>query len=216
MTQNVYPSLARPGSVIPPAAPLDVLRPCLESQILVDWIAQPVHGRLVDLGCGSGYMAMAFALRSPRITEVVGVDINAAAIDAARKTASEVLGEEAAPVHFKEGDVRDDALCDELGLFNYAVCNPPFFERKLTARNAPRGTQQARAELTLRIGELCKAAERFLEPGGHFVMCHLERRSRQVKEALAANRFEVELEALYSGIRGRDGGITYFLARLIQ
>ena len=92
MTQNVYPSLARTGDVIPPAAPFDGLRPFLESQILVDWLQERVSGRLIDLGCGNGYMAMAFAHRAARLTETVGVDINQEAIGS------------------REGDRRQDSL----------------------------------------------------------------------------------------------------------
>ena len=132
---------------------------------------------------------------------------------AAKETAGRILSGREAAVRFVAGDMRDEALREPLGSFGYAVCNPPFFERKLNARGTPKSKQQARAEVSLRLPDLCMAARGFLEPGGRFAVCHLGRRARQVKEALFTCGFSVEEEILYDSIRRGDGGIVYLLAQ---
>ncbi len=212
MTRNTYPSLARPGDTIPPAAPLDVLRPMLESQVLVDWLVPLANGRLLDLGCGNGYMALAFARRGADLTEITGVDLNAEVIAVARETAISVLDEQAPPTRFVVGDVRKGETIERLGCFNFVVCNPPFFERCLSGQTKDPARKSARAEVTLGILELCQTAARLLVPGGRLALCHLARRRKQIAAAFERNEFTIEREIAYEGVRSGDGGIVYFLA----
>ena len=99
-----------------------VLIPRPETELLVDLAAQRVQAlnkpRLVDLGTGSGIVAVLLARRCPR-AEVTAVDMSAAALDVARCNAAR----HGAGVRFLEGDWYAP-LGDER--FDLVVSNPPY------------------------------------------------------------------------------------------
>ncbi|HZD42734.1 MAG TPA: METTL5 family protein, partial [Methanomicrobiales archaeon] len=75
--------------------------------------------RVLDLGCGTGILACGAALLSA--PDVVGVDIDAGAIEAARRNAAHLQ----VSVKFHVSDIADlDA--EECGPFDTVVMNPPF------------------------------------------------------------------------------------------
>lgn len=60
----------------------------LGTRILLETVpAPPARGRLLDLGCGYGPIALTMAARAPQAT-VLGVDVNARAIGLARRNAA--------------------------------------------------------------------------------------------------------------------------------
>ena len=74
--------------------------------------AAPLRGveRVLDVGCGAGHTALAFA---PRVASVVAVDLTAAMLDEGRRLAAERA---VANVTFQRGDVEDLSCAD--GLFD--------------------------------------------------------------------------------------------------
>ncbi len=215
MTSNTYPSLARPGGIIPPAAPFDILRPCLESQIMVDWQAQNLHGRLLDAGCGTGYMAMAFAYYGAGITETLGIDLNVQAVAKAQETATQLLPQHSHTIHFVHMDLRATDEFSALGTFDAAVCNPPFFEKKLGKFQEADHKRMARSESELRLKDLCQAVAHMLKSNGRFIFCHLHRREKYVREVLDQTGFEIETMHNYEKIRTRDGGMLFIEAHRV-
>lgn len=213
MTQNTYPSLSRPGGILPPAAPLDGLRPVIESQILVDWIQDRVTGRVLDLGCGNGFMAIALALRNPNCPEIIGIDIHLDAVRTAQTTAKAVLVDRPATLQFIQGDIRDPAMQIQLGRFDFILCNPPFFERKLGRSTPATPIKTAHVEISMGIKELCRAARVLLAENGTFVVCHLARRRRSVTQELQKNTMEIVDLQPYESVRRRDGGMIFILAK---
>ncbi|MGB7363523.1 MAG: methyltransferase [Rhodococcus sp. (in: high G+C Gram-positive bacteria)] len=100
--------------------------------------------RIVDLGCGSGILAVRAAQLRP-MASVIATDRSSAAVASALATA------EAAGVRIDV--VRDDAMASEVdGSADVIVCNPPFHE------NAALHTGGAE--------KLFAAAHRVLRPGG--------------------------------------------------
>lgn len=60
----------------------------LGTRVLLESVpAPPARGRLLDLGCGYGPVALAMAARAPE-AEVVGVDVNSRAVELARGNAA--------------------------------------------------------------------------------------------------------------------------------
>jgi len=74
--------------------------------------AAPLRGveRVLDVGCGAGHTALAFA---PRVASVIAVDLTAAMLDEGRRLAAERA---VANVTFQRGDVEDLSCVD--GLFD--------------------------------------------------------------------------------------------------
>ncbi|HMA05539.1 MAG TPA: METTL5 family protein [Methanomicrobiales archaeon] len=80
-----------------------------------------IEGKAVcDLGSGTGVLALGAALLGA--DRVVGVELDPAALEAARRNAAR-LGAE---VTFIQGDVRDPGLISGLGRFDTVIMNPPF------------------------------------------------------------------------------------------
>jgi 16S rRNA G1207 methylase RsmC len=78
--------------------------------------------RVLDIGCGSGAVALAAACRAPGIT-AVGVDSNARAVDCTLRGAelNELLGVTAV--------LSADAAGPQCGTFDVAAGNPPYYSR---------------------------------------------------------------------------------------
>jgi len=65
--------------------PDDVYPPAEDSFMLAD-AAKSVHGKVLEIGCGSGIASLACAKANPK-TRVLGVDINSEAVKCARENA---------------------------------------------------------------------------------------------------------------------------------
>lgn len=119
---------------------------------------QPAPRRVVDIGCGSGATGILVAKRLPE-AEVVLVDINPAALRAARINARLADVPNVHPVH-------SDMLQGVEGAFDLIVSNPPFMV-DAGGRAYRNGGGPLGAGLSLKVVEA--AAER-LAPGGSLVL----------------------------------------------
>jgi len=99
----------------------DVLIPRPETEFIVDRVRKLEPKRLLDIGTGSGCIAIACAVRLPEAT-VVATDVSAAALAVARRNA-ETLGV-ADRVEFREGDLLAPLKTDER--FDVIASNPPY------------------------------------------------------------------------------------------
>lgn len=95
---------------------------------------------VVDLGAGTGMLALAAALRGP--ARVVGVELDAAALQTARANHRRVGA--TAPVHWVQGDATRPPL--RLSEPTTVVMNPPFGAQD-DSRHADREFLEAAAEL---------------------------------------------------------------------
>ncbi len=107
----------------------------LGTRVLLETVpAPPEGGRLLDLGCGYGPVALTMASRAPR-ARVLGVDVNARAVGLARRNAAEhgldnarfaVVGTEGG-LSVEQGPEGEGAAAAEdlLGPFDAVWSNPP-------------------------------------------------------------------------------------------
>ncbi|MEE2040295.1 methyltransferase [Nocardiopsis sp. CT-R113] len=105
----------------------------LGTRVLLETVpAPPPDGRLLDLGCGYGPVALTMASRAPGAA-VLGVDVNARAVGLARRNASEhgldnarfaVISPEGDPADEPDGAPAPSAE-DLLGPFDALWSNPP-------------------------------------------------------------------------------------------
>lgn len=86
----------------------------------------PIHGRLLDLGCGYGPVGIAFKRLFPAL-EVVMIDINSRAAELARKNA---LENQIRYPDIRQGDGFSVIKPDEL--FDFVLTNPPIRAGKKT------------------------------------------------------------------------------------
>ena len=116
--------------------------------------------RILDIGTGSGLIALMAAQRAPE-AEVVGIEIDAQATRQAQENAQD--SPFADRVHIIRGDVRE--FQDEQG-FDCILCNPPFFTEDTLSPDASRAL--ARHAALLGYEDLLMAVRRLLNDGGIF------------------------------------------------
>ena len=119
-------------------------------------------GRILDIGTGTGVMAIMAAQRNPS-ARIVGVEIDEMSALQARENA------EASPwadrVEIVNADIRS---YEAAAPFDLVISNPPYFVDSLKSPDSGRTT--ARHTVSLDFGELMSAVERLLAPDGRFAV----------------------------------------------
>lgn len=169
-----------------------VLIPRPETELIVDLVRERVPAgaapAILDLGTGSGALAVTLALELPAAS-VTAVDFSAAALGVARANA-EALG---ARVRFVESDWF--AALDAGERFGVIVSNPPYvadgdphlaegdvrFEPASALASGPAGLDD--------IVRIVAAAPAFLTPGGWLLLEHGYDQAAAVRELLLAGGF---------------------------
>ncbi|WP_216908399.1 putative protein N(5)-glutamine methyltransferase [Nocardia noduli] len=159
-------------------------------------IARPV---VLDLCCGSGALAMAFAtaLAADRIpVDLVAADIEPAAIACARRN----LAAWHALVY--EGDLFDPLPVDLRGRVDILLCNTPYVPTDMIARMPPeaRDHEPRRAldggvdglDILRRVAE---AAPTWLAPGGHLLVEESDEQAPDAADILRAHGLAAEVRS---------------------
>ena len=115
--------------------------------------------RILDVGTGTGLVALMAAQRSH--AEVVGIDLDADAVSQAAENAA--ASPWSSRVLVMAADVKEYA---DAQLYDAILCNPPFFENSLKCPDAAR--TMARHTDTLTFDDLARCAARLLAPDGEF------------------------------------------------
>lgn len=137
------------------SAPNEVLAPGETAAILYHAARSRASGRVLDLGCGSGALAL---LLAGGARQVIGTDLNPRAVDLSARNAG-ING--AANVEFRAGSLFNPVEGER---FDLIVCQPPFVPqppgaaRNLFLHGGERGDEIAR--------QVIAAAPRYLAPGG--------------------------------------------------
>lgn len=140
-----------------------------DSVLLADFANLSRARRGIDLGCGSGIIAMLLLARSEKLN-MTGLEINQDAAELAGKNmAVNSFGGRAEIV---AGDIRRHRELFRAGSFDLAVANPPYFPQKSGALSAESGRAAARGEVECTLEELCRAAAFLLKTGGSFCIVH--------------------------------------------
>jgi tRNA1Val (adenine37-N6)-methyltransferase len=140
----------------------------LDPVLLCDFAA-PAAGRIVDLGCGCGIMALLMA-RQAAESRVTGVELQPAMAELARRNVE--LNGLSGRVDIVESDVLHLAGVLPANGFDLVLCNPPY-RRQGEGRVSPRaGRDLARHESSASLGDFLLAAKRLVRPGGRICFVH--------------------------------------------
>ncbi|MCL7941022.1 peptide chain release factor N(5)-glutamine methyltransferase [Halomonas sp. ATCH28] len=145
------------------------------------------RGRLLDLGTGTGAIALAFASERPG-WRVVGIDLSPEAVALARHNAERLaIGN----VEFRAGDWFA-ALEDGAERFALIVSNPPYIAAddphlaRGDLRFEPHGALVAAEQGLAELRHLVVEARAYLVPGGWLLLEHGHGQGEAVRDALAA------------------------------
>jgi len=122
-------------------------------------------GRVLDLGCGTGVIALALGLVDPAAA-LVGVEVVAELAELARRNAAAAGGR----LTVVEGDLTQRDLVLPHAAYDTIVANPPYTPngRGLVSPVADRAA--ARSEITCTLADVVEVARRRLEPRGRFLL----------------------------------------------
>jgi release factor glutamine methyltransferase len=167
-----------------------VLDPRPDTETLVDWalaLALRDGGRAIDLGTGSGAIALALQQAAPRL-EVWATDRSAAALEVARANAAALN----LPVRFAHGDWWHAV---EAGArFELALSNPPYIAADdphlAGLRHEPREALTPGGDGLDAIRAIVEGAPPHLDAGAWLLLEHGFDQSEQVRRLLTARGFE--------------------------
>lgn len=183
-----------------------VLIPREETELLVDIAVEKPAQRILDLGTGSGCLAIAVAKQLPQ-AQVTAVDVSAAALDVARKNAAR----HGVPVRFLQGDWFAPLEGER---FDLILANPPYVAEgdphlaQGDVRFEPRSALAAGAQGLDDIRRIVAGAGAHLVPGGRLYFEHGYDQAPAVAALLAEAGFvAVEQRADLAGILRVTGGV---------
>ena len=174
---------------LPFAVTPDVLIPRPETELLVDLALErlPEGGKVVDLGTGSGAIAVAIAAMRPD-AQVWATDISGKALDIARKNAASCL-KNGQSVRFRQGNWYEALESDSR--FDLIVSNPPYIHaadehlQKGDLRFEPQGALTDCADGLSALEKLAINAPDFLKNGGWLLLEHGYDQSEAVRTSLS-------------------------------
>ncbi|MDP1654091.1 MAG: peptide chain release factor N(5)-glutamine methyltransferase [Rhodocyclaceae bacterium] len=183
-----------------------VLIPREETELLVDIALESQGRRILDLGTGSGCLAIAVAKQLPQ-AEVTAVDASAAALDVARENAAR----HGVSVRFLQGDWFAPVAGER---FNLILANPPYVAEgdahlsQGDVRFEPRNALAAGPDGLNDIRCIVAAAGAHLEPDGRLYFEHGYNQAQAVETQLAQAGFiEIEHRHDLAGISRVAGGM---------
>jgi release factor glutamine methyltransferase len=166
-----------------------VLVPRPESELLVQAVLDhceklPGMVSVVDLGSGSGALALAISTENPR-TRVIAVEKDPAAIEWLKKNVSRI-NEQVRIVESDVVDALEGVTCDVV------IANPPYVP---DSQELPRDVADHEPAVALFggptgldiPGRFIDTAARLLKPGGFFALEHTEDQGAALKDLLSEN-----------------------------
>ena len=155
--------------------------------------------RVLDLGTGTGLLALMAAQRAPN-AEIEAIELDAAA-------AAQAVANVASSPWVSRIQVRPLSLAAYAATrpapFSHIICNPPFFRRSLASPDAARATARHAGETSLTFGAIIQFSHQYLGPNGKLTVLLPPPEMQQFEQEAAAGGLPVRARLL---VRHRPGG----------
>ena len=179
----------------------NVFRFGTDAVLLADFAAPRPRERAVDLGCGTGVIALLLAAHEPRVEAVAAVELQPEIADMARRSVRLNGLEGRVSVHC--GDMRE--IWRELGAGRYtlAVCNPPYGRSGAALESQRETVRLARHEGDLTPAAVARAAAMLLKNGGRFCAIFPAPRAYELMRAMDDSGIAPKRVRTVHGVEGR-------------
>lgn len=155
-----------------------------DSVLLAGFAKAGAKERVVDLGSGTGVIAMLLAARTG--AALTAVEIQPEQCDMARRSIA-MNGQQ---IEVVEADMRK---LTGLAPFDAAVCNPPYYPSthgRTSVKGEPGFEGAATHDIYCTLDEVAESAARLIKYGGRFYMCCPTQRLAEAFCALSAQKLE--------------------------
>ena len=157
--------------------------PCVDALLLAEFVTLAPGERIVDLGTGSGVVALCLASREE--VQVIGVEIQSSMLALAKKNLRRNQARLKGQVRLVEGDIRQIDAVLPRGEYDIVVSNPPYFQRGAGRLPPSKEKAVARHEISVQLDEIVSAAAQLLCTRGAFYLIHIPSRLGELLIACA-------------------------------
>ena len=178
----------------------DAFRFGTDSVLLADFAAPRRDERAVDLGCGTGAIALLMAGHQPRM-RVDAVELQPDVADMAERSVALNGMEARVQVHCL--DMREAWRTLGAGRYSLAVCNPPYGRSGAALESQRETVRIARHEGGLAPGDVTRSAAMLLKNGGRFCAIYPAPRAYELMRAMDDSGIAPKRLRVVQGVAGR-------------
>ena len=171
-----------------------------DSVLLADFATPRKGERAVDLGCGTGAIALLMAGHQPDMT-VDAVELQPDIADMARRSVA--LNGLEARMRVFPGDMRDIWRTLGAGRYSLAVCNPPYGKSGAALESRSETKRLARHEGDLSPADVAASAAKLLKNGGRFCAIFPAPRAYELMRAMDDAGIAPKRVRTVHGVAGR-------------
>ncbi len=162
----------------------------VDAVLLSDYAQVPQGGSVIDLGTGTGIVAVLLAAKK-NPGRVVGLEIQSEMAEmAARSIELNELGDK---VSIIRGDIREAVRIFGASSFDAVATNPPYMAKGGGLLNPADPKAISRHELMCTLEDVVSTAAKLLRPGGKFSMVHRPQRLADIICTMRENSIEPKL-----------------------
>ena len=178
----------------------DAFRFGTDSVLLADFAAPRKGDRAVDLGCGTGAVALLMAGHRDALT-VQAVELQGDIADMARRSVA--LNRLEARIQVYNMDMRDAWRTLGAGRYSLAVCNPPYGRSGAALESLSETKRLARHEGDLTPSDVARSAALLLKNGGRFCAVYPAHRAYELMRAMDEAGIAPKRIRTVHGVAGR-------------
>ena len=178
----------------------DVFRFGTDSVLLADFAAPRKSDRAVDLGCGTGAIALLMAAHQPGVI-VDAVEIQPEIADMAAR--SMAMNDMEDRVRVLCADMQEAWRTLGADTRTLAVCNPPYGRVGAALESQKEAKRIARHEGDLSPGDIARAASKLIKNGGRFCVIYPAPRAFEMMRAMQENHLAPKRIRTVHGVAGR-------------
>ena len=153
----------------------------IDSLLLAHFVYVKRADRIVDMGSGNAVVSLALARFHPSTT-VTGIELQSSMVERARRNVR--LNGLDGQIQIVHGDVRSRRHMPDAGIFDVAVCNPPYRDPSSGRTSVHDERRIARHVLNGGLGDFLGAGAFFLRNKGRVALVYLALRSAELIVAM--------------------------------